>query len=226
MSLLKDLINPRKYTGNYQPLLMVFLLSAFSMATLFAIYIKTGEFNFFYLIWNLFLAWLPLFFAYLLYHRLHFPDKPLQNWKFWSMTFLWLIFFPNAPYLITDLVHINERHNPATWGDVYLLFCFALSGLATGINSLFIMHLNFRKKFNVKTTNVLIGLSILLSGFGIFLGRVQRWNSWDIITRPYDLFQDVLVQMNNPTAIYMTICFATLIGMVYLLLLSLIRNRN
>lgn len=223
MSLIKDLFNPKKYTGNYQPLLMVFLLSAFSMVILVGMIVKTGNLNYYYLAWNLFLAWMPLFFAYLLYHRLHFPTTPVKKWKFWSMTFFWLIFFPNAPYLITDLIHINNRHNPATWGDAFMLFSFALSGLATGINSLFVMHLNFRKILSGKLTNGLIASSILLSSFGIYLGRVQRWNSWDIFVRPQELITDILIQLQNPSAIFMTICFSMLMGMVYLLLLSLVR---
>lgn len=226
MSLLRDVFNPRKYTGNYQPLLMVFLLSAFSMAILVAMIVKTGNFGYYYLAWNLFLAWMPLFFAYLLYHRMHFPAKTIKTWKFWSMTFFWLIFFPNAPYLITDLIHINNRHNPATWGDAFMLFSFALSGLATGINSLFIMQLNFRKMLSPRLTSALIAGSIVLSGFGIYLGRVQRWNSWDIFVRPHELLADVLIQLQNPTAIYMTLSFSMLMGMVYLLLLSLVKTNS
>lgn len=223
MSLIKKIFNPDKYIGDYRPLIMVMMLAAFSCFLWIGVVWKTGNWNYYYLLWNLFLAWLPLFFAYLLYHRMHFPTNRLRKWKFWVMTFLWLIFFPNAPYLITDLIHINERHNPASWGDAILLFSFALSGLAMGINSLYIMHINFRQQFNSRASHLLIGLCIFLSGFGIFLGRVQRWNSWDIVTRPDDLFRDILIQITNPTAIYMTFSFSALIGMVYLLLLS-VRN--
>ncbi len=212
--------------GQYKPLFMVMILSLFSIIFMAAIIIYTGKSYYRYLTWNLFLAWVPMFFSYLLYHRLNYPAQRLQNWKFWGMTILWLLFFPNAPYLITDLIHMNERQVPGEWGDAMLLFTFALCGLATGINSLMIMHMNFVKRFPKHVAYLLIGGSIVLSGYGVFLGRVQRWNSWDIFVRPQDLFMDIVVHLQNPTAIFMTVSFSLLMGMVYMMTLTMMRSSN
>ena len=226
MSLIKDLFNPKKYIGRYQPILIVALLSAFSLCLLAGIALKSGKINYLYLIWNIFLAWIPMFFAYLLYHRLHIAEEKLITWKFWVMTLLWLLFFPNAPYLITDLIHLNERHSPASHGDALLLFSFALSGLTAGMLSLYVMHYCFKIRFKKQWPEIIIGLSIFLTGYGIYLGRVERWNSWDIITNPYFLIVDSLKNLTNPTAIGMTFGFSLLIGMVYLLVLSMVRPKN
>jgi len=226
MTFFRKLLDRKSYVNGYRPLLMVMLLSVFSVFLWMGVVYQTGKLNYLYLLWNLFLAWLPLFFSYLLYHRLHFPTDRLKMWKFWGMTLLWLLFFPNAPYIITDLVHINERHHPASWFDALLLFSFAISGLAVGINSLFIMQINVEKRLGRKLSYLVIGASIFLSGFGVFLGRVQRWNSWDIITRPHELFRDIIVHLNNPTAAYMTFGFSLLTGMLYLLTLSIMKPQK
>ena len=157
-----------------------------------------------------------MFFAYLMYHRLYNHIERLKNWKFWGLSLLWLLFFPNAPYLITDLIHINERHSPATWGDPLLFFSFALTGVMIGIVSLFVMRLNFKMYYSEKVGWVWTQLSILLCGFGIFLGRIQRWNSWDIVTRPDILCKDIVDQLDNPMAIYFTLGFSSLMGILFL----------
>ena len=202
----------------YRPIKMITLLSFFSLLLWIGVVYKTGRSNYFYLLWNLFLAWVPMFFAYLMYHRLDNFIEKLKGWKFWSLTFLWLLFLPNAPYLITDLIHINERHAPSTWGDPLLFFSFALTGVMTGIVSLWIMRQNFRMLFGEKASWVLTYLSIALSGFGIFLGRIQRWNSWDILTDPRRLFTDIVLQLDNPMALYFTLGFSSFMGMLFVIM--------
>ena len=202
----------------YRPIKMITLLSFFSLLLWIGVVYKTGRSNYNYLLWNLFLAWVPMFFAYLMYHRLDNFTEKLKGWKFWSLTFLWLLFLPNAPYLITDLIHINERHAPSTWGDPLLFFSFALTGVMTGIVSLWIMRQNFRMLFGEKASWVLTYLSIALSGFGIFLGRIQRWNSWDILTDPRRLFTDIVLQLDNPMALYFTLGFSSFMGMLFVIM--------
>ncbi len=216
MRLLQKILNPQNYIGVYRPIKMITILSFFSVLIWIGIVHKTGRTNYYYLLWNLFLAWVPMFFAYLMYHRIYNHTERLNAWKFWGLSLFWLLFFPNAPYLITDLIHINERHAPSTWGDPLLFFSFALTGVMTGIVSLFIMRLNFQMYYSNKIGWIWTHLSILLCGFGIFLGRIQRWNSWDIVTRPDILIKDMVQQLDNPMAIYFTLGFSSLMGMLFL----------
>ncbi len=226
MNLLLKILNPEKYIGMYRPIKMITLLSLFSVMIWVGIVLKTGRTNYYYLLWNLFLAWVPMFFAYLMYHRLDNYKEKLKRWKFWGLSFLWLLFLPNAPYLVTDLIHINERHAPSTWGDPLLFFSFALTGVMTGIVSLFIMRLNFQALFGKRISWALIQLSILLCGFGIFLGRIQRWNSWDIVTDPHILFKDIYLQLDNPMAIYFTFGFSSLMGILFFIMAPLFQPQQ
>src|SRR5690606_20092531 len=123
----------------------------------------------------------------------------------------WLLFFPNAPYIITDLIHLNTRFNPSVWSDTLLLFTCALAGLAAGLYSLHIIHKVLDSFFKSFTSWIIVGTSLVLSGFGIYLGRVQRWNSWDLFTDPITLMGDVFIHLSNPLAIQMTTGFSSLL---------------
>src|SRR5690606_4274578 len=129
----------------------------------------------FFLIWNLFLAWLPLLFV-LLARRSYKAGFP----RFMTLALLaaWLLFFPNSPYLITDLLHLNGHfQGPILWYDSMLFFLFALTGLLTGLYSLRIAHQTIRNMTGNITGWLSVFFSLLLSGFGVYLGRYGRWNS-------------------------------------------------
>ena len=138
--------------------------------------------TFLFLIWNLFLAWIPYWVALSLdlLNRIICPGR-------WSVGFLlltWLVFFPNAPYIVTDLLHLKHHANVPFWYDVMMFLSFAWTGLLLGYCSLFeIERFVIERKsqpFAQRATLVALGLC----GIGVFMGRFQRWNSWDIINRP------------------------------------------
>ena len=194
-------------------------LTLFCVLLIGASYYHSHNFTYFFLAWNLFLAWVPLLFAKIWTRRLQI--KPLKAWKSFGMFALWLLFFPNSPYIITDLVHLNNRYNPSVWSDTLLLFSCAFAGLIVGLYSLQIVHKILNSYFNKIWSIAIITISLVLSGFGIYLGRVQRWNSWDLFTNPVNLMQDVLVQLSNPQAIKMTIGFSALLCIAYYMLNSI-----
>jgi uncharacterized membrane protein len=137
-----------------------------------------------FLVWNLFLAFVPVLFARQALHTAH-------RLKGWLYAALWLLFFPNAMYIVTDLFHLWKHPGIPLWYDLLLLFSCALNGIAMGFYSLHKMEQWLQR--NIKTTYIkplILGVMIA-SGFGIYLGRFQRWNSWDIVTQPFSLLADI-----------------------------------
>jgi uncharacterized membrane protein len=202
------------------PIAALLQLSAFCILLMITSFARTSNFTYFFLGWNLFLAWVPLVLAKIWTVRLQ--GKPLKKWKSFTMFGLWLLFFPNSPYLITDLVHLNTHFNAAIWSDTLLLFSCAFAGLVVGLYSLLMVHKILQEYFSAFKTWSIVVISIGLTGFGIYLGRVQRWNSWDLFMDPLHLLSDVFVQLGNPQAIRMTIGFSALLLIVYYMLRNII----
>ena len=213
-----------KSTSFNQPIVALFFLTSFSVILIILRYMSTHNLTYFFLAWNLFLAWVPLIFIKI--WELRLLQKPLKRWKSVIMFGLWLLFFPNAPYIITDLIHLNNRFYPSIWSDILMLFSCAFTGLIVGLYSLHIAHHTLLKFFNNFTAWLIISISILLSGFGIYLGRVQRWNSWDLFANPFDLFHDIIQQIQNPQAVKITFGFAMLLFIVHFTFNSLTRNEK
>lgn len=143
----------------------------------------SGNLNFTFLIWNLLLAWIPLYFS----HKFK-RSFGMKKHLFSGFLFLcWLVIFPNAPYIITDLVHLEQKEGVPLWFDLILLVSFAWNGLLTGFISLMEVHQAFLTRFSQKISWGLISGILFLSAYGVYLGRFERWNSWDILTHPFSL---------------------------------------
>jgi uncharacterized membrane protein len=173
-----------------------------------------------FLVWNLFLAWLPLWFADMAYKNYFGADRSMP--VILLCGFLWIIFFPNAPYIITDLIHLDGRHQVPIWFDALMIFSFALTGLLTGYISLFFIHSILEHRFNRMIGWISVCFMMLLSAYGIFLGRVKRFNSWDILSKPIYLINDCLKTIGNAQAIKMTVIFFLFLVFSYYILHSII----
>jgi uncharacterized membrane protein len=139
------------------------------------------------MIWNLFLAWLPVI---LVYNWKQTRRKyPVFSWIFFG---LWFLFFPNAPYIITDLFHLYYRDPVPFWYDLVLLMNFVWAGLFLGYISLYEVHEWLNTIFSRIIGWFLIGGLLLLSGFGMYIGRYLRWNSWDLIVNPFETPFDIV----------------------------------
>jgi len=140
--------------------------------------------TFLFLVWNLFLAWIPYWFAILF-------QRGLAKGRTWIISLLllgaWLLFLPNAPYIITDFLHLRWRHPIPHWYDLMVLFIFAYTGLKLGLASLQIIYTSLSNVWSKLDTRLFILLSIFLTGQGVYLGRVLRYNSWDIIHQPFEI---------------------------------------
>ena len=173
------------------------------------------------LIWNLFLAWIPFVLAYLAYtlslgRKFLYVIIPIT-------AFLWLIFFPNAPYILTDLQHLALESNAAPlWYDVIVMVWFSWTGLLLGLVSLYLMHYIVQNMFGRTTGWAFVFIVSGLSSFGVYLGRFVRFNSWDILNDPKEIVVTILGLAIDPSMrlIAFTILFAMFYLFVYLTLYS------
>jgi uncharacterized membrane protein len=112
----------------------------------------------------------------------------------------WVLFFPNSPYILTDLFHLGTSSRAPIWFDLILILSYAGTGLLFGFISLIDLE-KILSNFFSKGKIVFIIISFLfLSGFGIYIGRYLRWNSWDVINNPVPLFSDIIHRFGNPMA--------------------------
>ncbi|WP_420574585.1 DUF1361 domain-containing protein [Kordia sp.] len=172
------------------------LNSIFCIALLILRMYVTCSFFYGFLVWNLFLAVVPYAISSWLVEtnwlRKHtFPLVLILG--------IWLLFLPNAPYLITDLMHLRHSRSSLPWLDPFMLFAFAWNGLFLGILS---MHQVFRiltDKWNIVAAKRILFVVVFLCGFGIYLGRFQRWNSWELFSNPIILLHDCLASISDPS---------------------------
>lgn len=141
-----------------------------------------------YLVWNLFLAWLPLVFAVLAVERFAVAGG-LRDRKFMALGIVWLLFFPNAPYIFTDVVHLFSGWRSSFWVELIMILLCALTGFLAGFLSLQVMH-NLVARTHGRFAGWLFVASVSgLAGFGVYLGRFVRLNSWDVLTNPLRLLE-------------------------------------
>ncbi len=172
------------------------VLSVFAIGLSVYRFMASGSTRYSFLLWNLFLAWLPVLFAWMLYRRT--PKGLVWSWENFGLFALWLLFLPNAFYLISDFVHLRRTGEISIMYDVVLIGTYALAGMALGYTSLFMVHVRSVQRFGSRAHWIIAG-ALLLSGFAIYLGRYLRWNSWDIITNPFGLLFDVSDSIINPS---------------------------
>lgn len=174
--------------------------------------------TFSFLIWNLFLAWVP-FACSLAIAWIH-GRQPGRGWLLLLPGVLWLIFLPNAPYIVTDLGHLDERPPVPTWYDIGMLATFSWTGCFLGIVSLSRMQGLVREFFGRTVSWLFVLGTIGLSGVGIYLGRFLHLNSWDLILRPQSILSDVAPRfahpLRNPQIFGVSLLFAAFLLVCYL----------
>jgi uncharacterized membrane protein len=163
-------------------------LSLFVLAMIIGRVLYTRTLDHAGIAWNLVLAWLPFGLSLVVYAR---PRSGSSRPALVALAALWLLFFPNAPYIVTDLKHIGTSSGIPVLYDVLLLSAAAWAGLLLGLISLFLMHAVARRLLGVVSAWALVVCVLTASSFGIYLGRVQRWNSWDVFVRPEALLGQV-----------------------------------
>jgi len=136
------------------------------------------------LLWNLFLAWLPLLSSLIVYNL--YKKRSFLSWVvIMASTLVWLLFFPNAFYLVTDVMHLKQpRVDAPYWYDLIVVVAFAWTGCFLGMISLFLMQVLVRKMAGAVASWIFAIGVLSISGFGVYLGYFLRWNSWDVFVNP------------------------------------------
>jgi uncharacterized membrane protein len=179
--------------------------------------------------WNLFLAWLPMLGALVAYNLGKRYGK--RAWPL-ILPFLlgWLLFFPNAPYILTDFIHLGSRSGAPLWYDLLMIATYALTGLFLGLVSLYLMQSLIRRAFGAASSWVFTLFVLALTGFGVYLGRFPRYNSWDLLTDPTALLSDIWLRLSNPLAHSRTFVFSMLFSLslaaMYFVMVSVIHLRD
>src|SRR5258705_1400165 len=187
---------------------------------------RTGSGYYRFLLGNLFLAFVPL----LLSTGLRIAERVLLNWIIKIGIFgLWLLFFPNAPYILTDILHLTRTSQAPPWYDLALLLSCSGTGLLMGYLSLIDMQGIVERSFSSIVGWIFAVVSLVLSGFGIYLGRFLRWNSWDVLTSPMLVFQ-LLNGLTHPFAnaqpLSVTFIFGVILALAYFSVRLLLVHSN
>ncbi len=178
--------------------------------------VGTQTFDYWFLFWNLFLAWVPVLFAWLLV-------KALRN-RVWSqplpvvLTLLWLGFLPNSFYIMTDLIHLQSTGDIGVLYDAVFMLSFIWNGAVAGFLSMYWVHREILKRRSSQTGLLVMTTVIGLTSFAIYLGRSLRWNTWDVLVNPAGLLFDVSERVVNPLSHAQ---FLTTTGTFFLLLGSM-----
>lgn len=193
--------------------------------------VASGGWRYAFILWNLVLAVVPLFFALWLIYRL--------RTTLWSdnlnivISLLWLGFLPNSFYIVSDLIHIHDSGEVSILFDVTVFFSTIFNAYVAGFTSLYLIHEALLKRLKYVWAHATIGFILLLCGFAIYLGRFLRWNTWDVLANPAGLLFDVSDRFVNPSAypqfFVTTITFFAVLGSMYIVIWQLvkgIRNQN
>lgn len=201
--------------------------SALSVILLYFRIQWSGSLMFVFLTWNLFLAWIPFLLAFVLFEM---NNNGTSRIKKVGVFAAWLLFFPNSPYILTDLFHLRLRSEIPLWFDLVLILSFAWNGLLLGYSSLMEIQKVLRTRLSVGIVNFFIAGLLVLCSFGIYLGRYPRYNSWDILTNPITLFSDIfnmiLDPMNNTRMVGVTFFFSVFLMVSYWTLNTMINHKQ
>jgi uncharacterized membrane protein len=204
--------------SSFQKLIAVFI--AFIITMLVCRFVYAGSIRYIFLLWNLFLAWIPFQLSILLTSK-----KYISQWASYFLLAAWLLFFPNALYIITDLVHLEEPENDAPiWFDAILLFTSSIVGLILAFASLFKVEVFLQRKLKSAIVNRLIIGCLFVGSFGVYLGRFLRWNSWDIIAHPLNLLTQIIAPFILPFQHYRTWGVTVLLTCLFSLLYFTIKK--
>ena len=185
----------------------------------------TGRGSFLMLIWNLFLAYIPYFITEVLSRN---PALVKNRISFAALFAGWLLFVPNSFYIITDLFHLTDRLNDGMaplWFDLAMIYSFSWNGLLLGVLSVRAMERILVPRPTLKNELLFLLPVMLLNAFGIYIGRYLRYNSWDIVTNPFQLMRDMIYlvfhPIRNQPVWFMVFSYSMLMTLMYLMLKKL-----
>jgi uncharacterized membrane protein len=205
-----------KYVGINTLLLL--LLSLIGGLMVIIRFYYTGNLVYGFLIWNLILAWIPLVFSLIMFW-IHSVTKGRTGWLF-ILGIIWLLFYPNAPYMITDFIHFQINNSFLVWFDFVIYSIFVWTSFFIGFSSVYLVFRIMKERWNMFISCLSIILVLFLSSFGIYLGRFIRWNSWDAFINPLEFIYSVLKNINIQS-VFFSVIFGTWLTLTYAFLYSI-----
>ncbi len=182
--------------------------------------IATHDTTYWFMFWNLILAWMPVLFAWMLVKRLKVErwQKPIPV----LLSLLWLGFLPNSFYIISDLVHLQSTGEIGLLYDSVLFVSLILNGMLAGFISLYWVHKALLERQRARLAHGLIIASLFITSFAIYFGRSLRWNTWDVLVNPagllFDVSERVINPFEHPQVFVTTLTFFLLLGTSYLVI--------
>jgi len=211
----RDLIRPISQQGEIKITLLLFSMSVFCFALSVFRYVITDTRTFLFLNWNLFLAFIPWAASAALSQKIIQPNK----FQVFALLMVWIVFFPNSPYILTDLFHLGSHSSAPIWFDLVLILAFAWTGLSYGLVSLQNIERMLRQYLRPLFAHLSIAVLLFIGSFGVYLGRFERWNSWNLLNHPFSLGADISDRFLNPAAHPrtwgVTILLGILLNMIY-----------
>ena len=211
---------------------VVFAAATFLVSSSVIIYAYSGrdyQFSSKGFIWNCFLSAASLI-IYCIFRFFYNKEKKLGAIFFLG---LWILFLPNAFYMLTDLKYISQFDINAfsepifpeyfwkSWAFTFALVYTVLASVAFG----FVAINDFEKTVLAKHSRIVKEIAViiimLLSGLGIYIGRFPRVNSWDIL-RPAWLLKEIIPYLNKEGMIF-DLLFAYISWTIYMLIRGIIQ---
>jgi uncharacterized membrane protein len=172
----------------------LFAASVLSAGTLAVRIHETHSHRYTFLLWNLFLAWVPLIAASTAFASARRGVGAVAA----ALIVVWVLFFPNAPYVLTDVIHLDANGASPLWYDALMLSSFAWTALMLGFASLYLVHAIVTRHANAVLGWVVVVCALALGSFGVYIGRFARFNSWDVVTRPRLVLHVIGQEVDSP----------------------------
>lgn len=213
-----------KMTARQQKLVL-WLLAANGVSVLLFLLRVVGadSYRYWFLLWNLVLAWVPPVLALLLESRLK-TVRWVSGWNV-VLSLLWLLFLPNSFYVLSDLIHLHSTGEVGLLYDAVLFCSFIFNAFIAGYLSVYIVHRALARRMLARQARAIILSAFLLCGYAIYLGRAMRWNTWDVFLHPagilFDTSEAILHPLSHLQVLVTTGSFFLLLSVTYGLLWNL-----
>lgn len=206
---------------HYQRLLAALVLSNFVSVLFFLLRVTQAQnIRYWFLLWNLLLAWVPLGAVLLLRERLQ--QTRWFTWQNILLSAVWLGFLPNSFYIASDLIHLYETGEVSLLFDSIMFMSFIFNGFTAGFASIYVLHMLLLKRFVARNVHAFIGIIFVLCSFAVYLGRELRWNTWDILVNPagilFDVSERVINPLTHPESFSITALFFVFISSIYIVI--------
>lgn len=152
-----------------------------------------------WILWNLFLAFIPAVLSFWLFRR-KTKARPLL---WWAVLIVFIAFLPNAPYMLTDIIHLirGTRAGYAGWVIALIVLPIHLLAILGGFEFYVLSLINQGHYLKRQRAGKFVVwaelLAHLLCAVGIYLGRFIRFNSWDLVTAPSNVLVTTINELTE-----------------------------